>query len=913
MPPVVAAVAAALVSAGVGAATAAIVANIVVGVLVSIGTSLASKALLGKPDDFGDRGQTLSFRAALAPAQIVYGETRVGGPLPFVTTSGGARQTDNQLLWMVVALAGHEVEEISDVYFSDEIVQFQPESVVATPSLFRGAAIGTTQADPWGGLGQDGGYAFCIKRLGTHDQALNPNFRGGFGFHNLNGVILDGDTFKGVAHLSLLFNYNPTLFPAGPPNVSARVKGRKVYDPRNPAHDIDDPATWAWSANAALCVADYLRGCPMETGAGVVRPYGMQATDDEIDWSTVIEAANICDESVALAAGGTESRYTCNGMIDSDVPPGDAIKALLSSMAGYRAWSGGQWKIFAGAYRTPTVLLGDDDQCGRAATIAKRSRRDLFNGVKGTFRGPKSAYQATSFPPVNAAAFVEQDNGEEIWQDIELPFTDTPSACQRISRIELQRNRQQIVTERRFKLSALGTQVGDVIGLTDPRKGWTDKAFEIHKWTLATAQDENAQPFLCIDMTLQETSPGTYDWSVDDELGFDDAPDTNLPRPWEVAVPGAPGIIEELYVTRDGAGVKTRLTISWADALESYFLDYIPEYKLTSATEWTVLPSVTGTSIVVPDFGAGIYDFRVKTRNRLGVPSLYSTSTGLTVYGLGATPETLTGLGIQPQGNQALLAWDVSPDLDVRAGGHIEFRHSPSFAAVTWDAGTSIRDEVFGGATSATLPLKAGTYLIRPVDSSGIAGGVTTVTTKQASVNGYTSLAGSPIIEDPTFAGTHSFTTGTGSVLTLANDGLWDDIADLDLAGTIDDLGSLSQSGTYTFATRFNLGAVTNARLTSKIEAVVTSLFSAIDDRVELMDDWEDFDGTDAGGSADAWVEYRQTDTDPTGSPTWTAWMRLDTAEAAFWGCEMRCQLRAFQAEHNVEISTLEVAAEAIV
>jgi len=907
--------AAAGVTAAVATASAFSIGAIVTSTLVSAALSAASSLIMGsQQQDFTQRGQTLSFRQAAAAAQIVYGRTRVGGPIIFMTTSGGAREFDNQLLWVVVALAGHEVAEIGDVYFNDEIVPFKAESILNING-FRGTAIGAQQTDPGGGLGQDDGYAYCIKRLGSFDQAINPNFVNPPGFHNLKyyGTINDGDTFAGIAHLSMTFIYAVTLFPGGPPNASAIVKGRKVYDPRNPAHDIDDPATWEWSDNWALCVADYLRGCPMDTGGGVIiRPYGVQARDDEIDWDSIIEAANISDESVQVLSGGTEARYTCNGLIDSDISPEEALKSMLSAGAGHIAWTEGKWRLLAGAYRTPTVSLGDDDQCGPARTQAKRPRRDLFNGVKGKFRGPKTLWQATDFPSVSAETYVEQDNGEEIWQDFELPLTDSPSACQRIARIELQRNRQQIVTERRFKLSALGTQVGDVIQLTDSRKGWVNKAFEIHKWTLNSVADENGQPFLCIDMVLHETSSGVYDWTVDDEFAFDDAPDTNLPRPWEVAVPGAPGIVEELYQTREGAGVRTRVTVSWADAGEGYFLDYIPEFKLSSATEWSVLPPVTSTSVLINDLGAGTYDFRVRTRNRLGVTSSYSTAEGLTVYGLGATPVTLTGLGIQPLGNQAMLAWTISPDLDVREGGYIEFRHSPAFSSVTWENSTSIRERVPGGATSAVVPLKAGTYVLRPVDSSGIVGAITTVTSKQASINGYTSLAGSPLTEEASFSGSHSFTVGTGSVLKLSNDGLWDDIADLDLElGNIDDLGGLSLTGTYTFNNAYDFGSVTRVRLTSKIAASAVDLTAGnIDDRTEFIDTWESFDGATLGGVADAWVEYRQTDDNPAGSPTWTSWMRLDTAEAECRAVQCRAQLVSFDENYNIEITTLQVAAE---
>ena len=62
-----------------------------------------------------DATRDLTVRSTVAAMKIVYGEAVVSGPVAFAGVAG----TNNRDLWTVVALAGHEVSAITDVYFDD--------------------------------------------------------------------------------------------------------------------------------------------------------------------------------------------------------------------------------------------------------------------------------------------------------------------------------------------------------------------------------------------------------------------------------------------------------------------------------------------------------------------------------------------------------------------------------------------------------------------------------------------------------------------------------------------------------------------------------------------------------------------------------------------------------------------------
>ena len=95
---------------------------------------LTSKGIEAGTGNFGAKFAT---RNSSAPRQIIYGKTRVGGTIVHIETAG----TDNHMLHMVVAVAGHEVEAIETVRLNDV-------DLTSTTSTINGETVHTaTNAD----------------------------------------------------------------------------------------------------------------------------------------------------------------------------------------------------------------------------------------------------------------------------------------------------------------------------------------------------------------------------------------------------------------------------------------------------------------------------------------------------------------------------------------------------------------------------------------------------------------------------------------------------------------------------------------------------------------------------------------------------------------------------------------------
>ena len=850
----------------------------------------SSKAAGGAADTTDNK---ITIRQAAAPRQIVYGRMRVGGVYGFLHTTEN-EGTTNDHLHMIVMVAGHEIESFEEIWINDEAYSvaddLNADGVLVKPD--------SQYVDL-----PDNQYFVRFKfHKGSPSQEADPDLMAA-----APGVWTATDRLQGIAYVYVRLKWNAKRFAGGVPNFSAVIKGKNdIYDPRD--------GTTGYSENSALCLANYL--CDTTYGLPVDYATG-------IDETALVAAANACDEDVTLAAGGTEKRYRTDGLLTSDIAPQDIIGKLLGAMHGKAPYDGEVWKIMAGAYQIPALTFTDDDLRAGPKVQTITSRRDLFNAVKGTYTGATPAvgasgaaatrnnYQVVDFPPVVSKAFAALD-GQTIFKDVGLPLTTSVTRAQRIAKIDLLLARQQIVATMPCKLTVWRCQAGDTILWTSERYGWTAKPFEVAESKFAVDAQTGA---LGVDLVLRETSASVYDWSTDEESTRDPAPNTNLPDVFNVGQPANVTATEQLYSTRDGGGVKARVRLAWTASNDAFVQSgggYVAEYRTHGATDWVPLPQTTATFVDVPDISPGTYDFRLSAVNWAGTRSdpVYLPPTP--VAGLSAPPLAPSGLTVNASGGLAIARWVQSPDLDVREGGSIVFRHSSLASGASWADSTTVSEPLSGNSSMAVLPLKAGTYLAKFVDSSGNWSAAASFVQVQASVLTFTGLAGGSLVEHPAFAGALTNCAINDGMLMLGDAGAFDDVADVDALVNFDYTAGAAASGSYAFHATMDLGSVKRCRLTSASEAQVLDVYDDFDSRDGEVDDWPDWDGAIEGDESDAILMVRSTSDNPAGSPTWSAWQRLDSADFFARAFQFRLDLVSTDPSYSVAVSALSVVAEGV-
>lgn len=626
-------------------------------------------------------GTTITAKEPAASRRVIYGRRRTGGVYALQHSTDTPGGKTNEWLHLVIPLAGHEVHAIDDIYFDDVVVPL--------------GADGVANAGKYSGLVR------VKKFLGAPDQAASADL-----ITEAPTVWTNAHRLRGVAYLYVRLKYDQDKL-AAIPNISAVVRGKKLYDPRT--------GLTTYSENPALAIRDYLTNAD----------YGLGCAADEIDEASFIAAASLCEEPVNLAGGGTEPRYAIGGTFERDQAPEKIISELAASMAGACVCTGGLWYLTGGKYIAPSATFTLADLRGQIVIQSKASRRDTCNAVKGTYISEKNKFQPSDYPPVKNATYAAQD-GETIWRELDLPWTNSSATAQRLAKIELEQARQEITVQLPCKLTALRVKAGDTVALTIARYGWVAKEFTVTNWRLVLEEGagEGGGRLVGVDLSLRETAAGVWDWNSGMETTVDFAPNTNLPDPSVVPAPTALTVTSSAQINPDGS-TGGRLDVSWVPTTDAFAQtsggQVQAQYKLAAAADWTSLASLSGEAsrVIIPGLVAGqAYLVRIRAVRPNGAASAWVV-TGASIVAAGdvTAPGAPTGLVANAMVQGIRLSWTNPTAADLARIDILE-----QSAATPAPDGATLPSFQLTGDAFIRAGLAIGTtrfYWIRAVDRSG--------------------------------------------------------------------------------------------------------------------------------------------------------------------------------------------------
>ncbi len=477
-----------LVSVGVNAVVAKIASSVFVYAASAYLLSRAAKAMTPKGKNPAPFGAEVSYFDTGAPMRIAYGRVRTGGMETVPAMCSGA---NNKFLHKVLTLTGHEIDSFNYAHFDTTTI----DGGIIGPMAF-------TASDGMVTSGVYSGHAFVRRYRGTStdsaDRILCDVLSSTFG--RSRGI--------GIGKVALTYAFNDQIFKSVP-EATFTYQGKRTYDPRldaSPGADPTNTAFASWNRCPALALADYL-----------MADYGGGYDATEIDWTTVVTAANACDALVTGPPTGDQARYTVNGIIYATDDFQENVKKLVDCMLGRIIFTGGKWRVYAGSWKTPDFVITKPDWTSTGGVDFEQGRKKRFNRMRVWFTDEKRDWQRVESFPRSSPTFLTADKGRTQDAETEQPLCTDQYEAQRKGEFLLRQSRNGVQIAGRLPIRFQSIGIWDTGTIDDDEIGWTSKTFR------AVSLDLNEDG--SVDAVFAEEQ--SSDWS--DSISYDTQSTAVLP------------------------------------------------------------------------------------------------------------------------------------------------------------------------------------------------------------------------------------------------------------------------------------------------------------------------------------------------------------------------------------------------
>ena len=295
-------------------------------------------------------------------------------------------------------------------------------------------------------------------------------------------------------------------WPAAPPEVIVDGKWSRVWDPRDVTQNPDNPATWKWSRNQALCTLDALMRNP-------VRPYPVQHLwIESFNW-----AADVADVPFPVKVGDPIPRFSVDGVLvwseGSEIE--DQVNPLLAAGAGRWLRAYGQLGILPATYSAPVGEIVE--VMSEAEMVFERWRPgdELYTEAYVNFTSPLRAYESATTPTYKVVGAEALDSTGPRPLKLDLSFIHDYRQGQYVSKIEVMRTRMQKSISFTGAPDTVNLLAGANLTMNLPAP-YTSRngVYKVEQTSPADdAMGSSGQVALSNPMIVRQESPSIYSWN----------------------------------------------------------------------------------------------------------------------------------------------------------------------------------------------------------------------------------------------------------------------------------------------------------------------------------------------------------------------------------------------------------------
>lgn len=389
-----------------------------------------------------------------------------------------------------------------DKFSQGDVFDFDGDGLGVQPDVFPG----------WNGSGD--GEDFLRVWIGRGDQTQPPQRI----LDETDGYFTESDAGTGLTVLWYRMDRGKDqtkLFKRWPnwprwTTFDVIMDWSRVYDPREVSHDADDPSTWEYSDNQALCLLDSIRRNP-------IQPW----PDAQIILSTFTDAADVADEAVPLLNGGSEARYRAAGVLQwSRAELYSQIAPVERAGGGQLFYSGGKLGYKPGSFGASQYTLSDVLDDAPLQYVSLPSARSIPRELSANYTRPQRDYETAELPAMVV------HSGEGSADSLDLGMVFSASQARRLQSMAAARYAAQTSISCTAPPSAFeclpGTTVTvDLDGLEHMDGTYAVQSCNPGLWLqdLAGSAEGDAGVALRVPLTLQAEAASFYAWTAaTDEL-----------------------------------------------------------------------------------------------------------------------------------------------------------------------------------------------------------------------------------------------------------------------------------------------------------------------------------------------------------------------------------------------------------
>ncbi|GAA6190897.1 hypothetical protein NBRC116597_08160 [Phaeobacter sp. NW0010-22] len=591
---------AAYASGAAFAATA--VGSFVVKTIVAVGLSALASSLAPKPSLPPPAARMVNFAQPVSYAEFVYGRTRKGGPLGFTGFQNGRR-------YYVPILAAHPIEGVFEHWLDERTVTLSGE---ADPDVSNVATAPIA------------GYGRVDLFEGGSDQSANTGLVSAF------EEITNAHDFRGLSGAVIWAARPPQnafteIYPGGRQWAYAPVIDGKnnIFDPRSGAR--------GYTNNAALVIADWVVSI---LGRGV-------------DWDEVADEADVCDQVVTNADGGTQKRWTLNGTLSDDQTYEDQRAQLAAACDAFiYERTDGKVGFTVGRWIEPDLILDDADFFALELSQGQWGA-DAPDEISAVYSEPENSWRETP-----SGTWVEEEKP--------LPVRDEPQLYMINSHNQAARVIKRIVKTKRAQYqirATIGIKGYEILG--GRGKGRANRFVRVvHKglgidqfFEIGELVREDAMTFTLVANSVKKL-----------DFGFDAASEEPKRPSFEsVTSDGSVNVPANFTgAAQDGGS----LLFIWADQ-DAAFRQEV-RYRETGTPYWVGVSTTQSTDrILVGGLKDGVaYQAQIRNVSAAGTASAWSPDPPIEVGVItdSVAPGDLSGFNLVEQSGNVVLSWLAAND-----------------------------------------------------------------------------------------------------------------------------------------------------------------------------------------------------------------------------------------------------------